>query len=169
MAHRSIEIRRRIHDYGAVVNGLSILGGNEFLSGNAATARRYLTEIAATGALPGAKSDGTWALVMDWLSGMIAILEHDGTAAVPFLGSALRRVQPMPETSFQILVLTDLCTAHLLAGEPEAALEASRRAVDLYGARERRAIGAGISPAHVWWWHHRALVAKGDGRQATRR
>ena len=166
MAHRSIEIRRRIHDHSSVVNGMTILAGNEFLSGNAATARKYLTEIGAAGSLPGAKSDGTWALAMDWLSGMIAILEHDGTAAVPFLGSALRRVQPMPETSFQILVLTDLCAAHLLAGEPEAALEASRRAVDLYGARERRAIGAGISPAHVWWWHYRALAAHGATKEA---
>jgi tetratricopeptide (TPR) repeat protein len=138
MALRSMEIRRRLHDYSNVVNAATILGGNEYLTGNVATARKHLAEIESTGSLPGAKGDGTWALGMDWFCGMIANLERDGVAAVPFLESALRRVRPMPETSFQILVLTDLCIAHLLAGEPDAALEASRRAVELYGARERR-------------------------------
>ena len=166
MALRSMEMRRRIHDYINVVNAATLLAGNEHLAGNAATARKYLAEMVATGSLPGAKSGGFWALGIDWFSGMIANLERDGVAAVPFLESALRRVQPMPETSFQILVLTDLCTAHLIAGEPEAALEASRRAVDLYRSRERRAIGAGISPAHVWWWHHQALAAHGASKEA---
>ncbi len=105
---------------------------------------------------------------MDWFSGMVANLERDGAAAVPFLASTLRRVEPMPETSFQILALTDLCTAHLLAGDTEEALEASRRAVDLFAARERRAMGAGLSPAHVWWWRHQALVAHGASKEAQR-
>ena len=99
---------------------------------------------------------------------MVANLERDGAAAVPFFASTLRRVERMPETSFQILALTDLCAAHLLAGDAEEALEVSRRAVDLLSARERRAIGAGFSPAHVWWWRHQALVAHGATKEAHR-
>ena len=52
----------------------------------------------------------------------------------------------MQETSFQILALTDLCTAHLLQGDVDAALEASRRATDLFAARESRSLGAGSRP-----------------------
>jgi hypothetical protein len=72
----------------------------------------------------------------------------------------------MTETSFQILVLIDLCTARLMINETEAALEASRRAVELFRARESRAMGAGLSPAHVWWWHYRALAAHGENKEA---
>ena len=156
MAVRSMEIRRRLHDYANVVNGLTIVAGNACFAGDAETARVYLGELDASRSLPGANSGGFWALGMDWFSGMVANLERDGAAAVPFFGSTLRRVESMPETSFQILALTDLCTAHLLAGDTEEALEASRRAVDLFAARERRAMGAGLSPAHVWWWRRQA-------------
>ena len=128
----------------------------------------YLGELEASRSLPGANSGGFWALGMDWFSGMVANLERDGAAAVPFFASTLRRVERMPETSFQILALTDLCAAHLLAGDAEEALEVSRRAVDLLSARERRAIGAGFSPAHVWWWRHQALAAHGATKEAHR-
>src|SRR6185436_1665928 len=139
MAVRSMEIRRRLRDYANVVNGLTIVAGNACFAGNAEMARMYLGELEASRSLPGANSGGFWELGMDWFSGMVANLERDGAAAVPFFASTLRRVEPMPETSFQILALTDLCTAHLLAGDTEEALEASRRAVDLFAARERRA------------------------------
>ena len=163
-----MEIRRRLHDYANVINGLQIVAGNACFAGNSEMARVHLGELESSRSLPGANAGGFWALGMDWFSGMVANLERDGAAAVPFLASALRRVEPMPETSFQILTLTDLCTAHLLAGDAEEALEASRRAVDLLAARERAAIGAGLSPAHVWWWRHQALAAHGATREAHR-
>jgi hypothetical protein len=56
----------------------------------------------------------------------------------------------------------------LLHGDIDAALEASRCATDLYRARESHSLGAGLSPAHVWWWRHRALAAKADVRQADK-
>ncbi len=168
MAHRSTEIRRRLHAFDFVVNGLMILGGNETLAGNTDAARKYLAELEAAGSLPGAKDGGIWKMDRDWLPGLIALAERDGAAALPPLERTLPRVQSVPETSFAILVLIDLCQAYLLLGQTAAALEASRRATELYGARESRAMGAGLSPAHVWWWHHRALAATGETRQADK-
>jgi hypothetical protein len=157
-----MEIRRRLHDYANVVNGLTIVGRQRLFAGNAE--RRACTSASSrqAGRLPGANSGGFWALGMDWFSGMVANLERDGAAAVPFFGSTLRRVEPMRETSFQILALTDLCTAHLLAGDTEEALEASRRAVELLTARERSSIGAGFTPAS------RVVVAPPGARGARR-
>ena len=109
-----------------------------------------------------------WNLRFVWLAALIAIAERDGAAAVPLLEEALPLTASAKETSFAILIHTDLCTAHLLQGDIDAALEASRYATDLYRTRESHSLGAGLSPAHVWWWRHRALAAKGDVRQADK-
>jgi len=168
MAHRAIEIRRRLNDFNGAANAMIILGGNETLAGNVVSARRHFAELEAMAHLPMVNIDGVWELGRVWLAGLIAITEHDGAAALPFLERALALVATMPETSFRILVLTDLCRAHLLQGNVGAALETSRQATDLYGARESRAMGAGLSPAHVWWWRQQALAAQGDARQADK-
>ena len=166
MANRAIEIRRRLHDFNAVANALTIVAGNEVFTGNAQSARRHYAELEALGSLPEVNADGAWGLARVWFSGLIANVERDGAAAVQFLEQALAQVATMQESSFRILILTDLCAAHLMQGQVGAALDASRQATDLYGARESRSMGAGLSPAHVWWWHHLALAAKGEMRQA---
>ena len=175
MAHRAIEIRRRLHDLNSVVNALTIVGGNDTLAGNAASARAHFAEFEAMGSLPEVDADINWARSYPWFAALIAIMDRNGAAAVPLLERALAQVATMKETSFQILLLADLCRAHLLHGDVPAALEASESAIELYGARESRALGAGLSPAHVWWWRHAALLAirrqpasrQGAGRPPT--
>ena len=161
MAQRTIEIRRRLHDFDSVSNALVILTGNEYLAGNVVGARARFVELEAMQSLPGVDVDGVWSLGMAWAAGLIANAEGDGAAALPFLQNALRLVEGMPDASFRILTLADLCRAHLLLGQTKEALATSERATDLYRARENRSMGAGLSPAHVWWWRHRALEAQG--------
>ena len=56
MAHRAIEIRRRLHDFDGAVNALTIVGGNDTLVGNAASARRHYADIEAIYRRPGVKT-----------------------------------------------------------------------------------------------------------------
>jgi len=166
MARRAIEIRRRLHDFASAANALSIIAGNDVLAGDVAAGREHLAELEAEGSGEGVHAAGHWAMTLDWTAGWLALVERDGAAALPFLEKACAVTKANPETTFQILLLTDLCAAHLLLGQTEAALEASRQATDLYAARESRAMGGGLSPAHVWWWHQQALAAHGEHRQA---
>ena len=118
--------------------------------------------------LPGVDVDGVWSLGMAWAAGLIANAEGDGATALPFLQNALHLVEGMPDASFRILTLADLCRAYLLLGQTTEALATSERATDLYRARENRSMGAGLSPAHVWWWRHRALAAHGNHANARK-
>jgi hypothetical protein len=81
MAHRAIDIRRRLRDFNNVVNALGILAGNEVFAGNPGSARKYCAEHEAAGSLPGISSDWNWALGRDWLSGLVANAEGDAVAA----------------------------------------------------------------------------------------
>ena len=166
MAHATIAIRRRLHDINNIGNGLTILAGNAAFVGDVEAARRHIAEHDALRGLPHVDVDGIWQLGREWMGGIIAMAERNGAAAVPYLERALAQVAQWEETSFRILILIDLCRAYLMQGEIGAALDASLRATALYGARESRSMAAGLSPAHVWWWHHRALAAKGEQRKA---
>ena len=87
---------------------------------------------------------------------------------MPHLEEALRQFQGVQDTSYLIMVLTSLCENYLALGDAAAALDASRQATDLQGARERGAVGNGASAADVWWWHHQALFACGERVAASR-
>ena len=167
MAHRTIEIRQRTRNFAGVANATTILAGNALLTGTLAAGRAHLDELAAVGDQPGARQDGMWSLAMNWLAGLLAIKEGNGSAALTSLQNAWGEAQESGEKSFQILLLTDFCEAHLLLGQTQAALEASQGATELYGHRESRGMGAGVSPAHVWWWRARALTAHEQPRQAA--
>src|SRR5262249_22684056 len=120
MSHEAIAIRRRMHDFNFVINGLSILGGNATLLGDARSARAFLAEVEAL--RDRVDADGPLSLTRHWLRALIALEERDGAAAVPNLEAAFALVAKNQETSFRILVLIDLCQAHLLRGATEAAL-----------------------------------------------
>ncbi len=168
MAVRAMEIRRRTHDFTSVVNALNIVAGNEVFAGDLTAARAHLAELEAMGSMPGVKADGNWALFCAWLEASLAVAEGDGAAALPLLDSALAQVRSLPDTGFQSLTLASVCAAYLVLGRPGPALAASQQAVDVYAARESRSMPGGLSPAHVWWWHHQALSADGKHAQARK-
>ena len=155
---------------GNVVNGLTILGGNESCRGNAATARKYLTEIAAAGRLPDAKSDGIWAL------GNGLALRHDrDSGARRRRRSALSRERIAPGAADAGNQFPDPCSDRSLHSTSAGRASRKRRS-RLRAARSTciahgnvAAMGAGISPAHVWWWHHQALAAKARPRKRRAR
>ena len=87
MAHHAIEIRRRLHDFDGAGNALTIVGGNDTLVGNAASARRHYADLEAIYDQRGVNA--IWNLRFVWLAALIAIAERDGAAAVPLLEEAL--------------------------------------------------------------------------------
>ncbi|MEO8344544.1 MAG: GAF domain-containing protein, partial [Betaproteobacteria bacterium] len=156
---RTLEMRSRMHDVDAVFNGFTILQGNAILMGQIDDARKYCAEIAKL--LP-AVSAPVFRETAPWNYGSTELAAGNALAAIPLLEDAVGQMQDRPDTGLLIPVLTLLCEAQLALGNAVAAREVSRRATDLHRARQRSAIGAGVSAAQVWWWHHRALVANGD-------
>ncbi len=167
MARQAIAQRLRLHDYNSAANALTIVAGNDILTGDLDAARRTAAEVDAMGTMPGIDSDGVFALVKAWLAGLIANAEGDGATAQKSLMDAHDEVSRRDQESFRILILADLSLAHLLVGDTGAALTASKQSIELYEERESRSMSAGLSPAHVWWQRHRALAAA--GRQADAR
>ncbi|HLW13097.1 MAG TPA: GAF domain-containing protein [Casimicrobiaceae bacterium] len=159
MARQAIALRQRLHDYNGASNALTIVAGNDILTGDLDAARRTAAEIDAMATMPGIDSGGLFALVKAWLAGLIANAEGDGATAQKSLMEAYDEVSRRDHESFRILILADLSVAHLLVGDTGAALNASEQAIELYEKRESRSMSAGVSPAHVWWQRHRALAA----------
>ena len=75
-AYRAIRIRRRLHDLNSV-DALTILSGNDTLTGNAASARRHFAELEAMEIAPDGTFYGVWVIGHVWLAGLIAITERD--------------------------------------------------------------------------------------------
>ena len=168
MAAQAIALRRGLHDFNGAVNALTIVAGNDILTGNLAAARQTVAEIAAMGSMPGVDSNGVWTLGEPWLAGLIANAERDGAVARRHLEVAHEMVARRERESFRILILSDLSEADLLAGDAAAALADSQQAVELFETRESRSLSAGLSPAHVWWRRERALVAAGRSGEARK-
>ena len=167
MAHRTIEIRRRLHDFDSVANALDHRRRQRHRSRvtprpRASTSPSSRPQVACRART--ATASGRSA--MDWLAGLIAIAERDGAAAVPFLEKALR-----PCAADAGDELPDPGPDRSLRGTSAARATRRRRSrpraapSTCIGARESRAMGAGLSPAHVWWWHHQALAAKARARK----
>jgi GAF domain-containing protein/CheY-like chemotaxis protein len=168
MVQRTIEIRKHTHDFNSVANGLIILAGNDLLAGDVQAARAHYAELNALGSLPDVDQDGVWSLGVAWVAAWLGIAERDGVAALRHLRTTLAHVESYAETSFRILAETDICEASLLRGDLTNAVESSRVATELHAAREDPSLGAGLSPAHVWWWRHRALAESGNAAQAEK-
>ena len=168
MALRAMEIRERMGDFNTVANLLIILSANGLLAGDTPAARTRQAELEALGSLPDVDQNDVWSLGTVWLLGRIALADGDGAAALPLLRKAAAQVESRSETSFRILIETDICEASLLKGDVATALESSRVATELYAAREDRSMGGGFSPAHAWWWRHRALATSGNAAGAAR-
>ena len=66
----------------------------------------------------------------------------------------------------RLLALIQAARAHLAAGNPAAALAASRRAVELY--RKDLASLDDLSPGTLWWRHSQALQANGKAVEARK-
>ena len=114
---RPMAIRRRLHDYSSVAERADDPRRQRSFVGNAAIGAHAPRRARGRRSLPGANSDGVWALGLDWL---VRHDRHRGARrrrrGARSSSSACAGCEPMPETSFQILALTDLCTAHLLRG-----------------------------------------------------
>jgi len=166
MAQRALEIRRRLGDTSAAANLLSILAGNEILAGHLASARRLTDELVAL--LPQVNDPGFHGSLQAWLRGSILLAEGSADAAVPELEEAARQEEGKEGgESFRVIMLTQLAEAHLQLGASERALTCSARATALHAAQEDAALGAGRSPAWVWWQHHVALAANGRATEAA--
>ena len=156
---------RRVHDGGAVVNALLIQSVVESRAGDIAAQRRCVEEAAALNAtLPERIQDATVALCR----GMVAKSSGNTAASMPFFEESARGVAGRAETSYEIGFLTLLSEASLAAGLADKALDASTRATALYRTRERHSMDTMISPADVFWRHHRALSAHGKDAQADK-
>ncbi len=83
MARETNAIRLRLHDLNSVANGLTILAGNATLVGDAQSARRHGAELEALGSRADVDIEGVWQLGRVWLSGLIALVDREGAAAMP--------------------------------------------------------------------------------------
>jgi signal transduction histidine kinase/CheY-like chemotaxis protein len=166
MAQRALEIRRRLCDASSAANLLSILAGNEILAGHLASARRLIDELVAL--LPQVNDPGFRGSLQAWLRGSILLAEGSADAAVPELEEAVRQEEGKEGgESFRVIMLTQLAEAHLQLGAADRALTCSARATALHAAQEDAALGAGRSPAWVWWQHHVALAANDRAKEAA--
>ncbi len=163
MMLQALQIFRRIHATSSVVNGLLILGVIEGRLGDIAAYQRCVEDASTLNATLSVRFfDPTIVITR----GRIAMATGDVAAAVPLLEEGVRGVSGRAETSYEIGFLTWLGEAHLRTGNAVSALVATTLATDLYRARERRGLDIMLSPAGVWWWHHRALCANGKDAQA---
>jgi GAF domain-containing protein/CheY-like chemotaxis protein/tetratricopeptide (TPR) repeat protein len=101
------------------------------------------------------------------VNGRIALWDGDPARAVSMFAEAAAMVRDTEEVSLEINGLSGLCEAHLAAGDPAAALAASRRATGLHRARKLADI-QGSDLMDVWWQHHKALRANGKTAEAKR-
>ena len=142
MILQAMAMRRRMHDVDAVFNGFTFLNVNASLMGKVDDARRYCAEMAAL--LPGV-ADPELRSQAPLIYGWTETAAGNAQGALPHLEEALRQFQGVQDTSYLIMVLTSLCENYLALGDAAAALDASRQATDLQGARERGAVGNGAS------------------------
>jgi hypothetical protein len=70
-------------------------------------------------------------------------------------------------TEPKLAALTDAGSAHLAAGQPAAALAATRRAADQHRAM-RFAVLDMVKPTKLWWRHSQALRANGRNAEARK-
>jgi signal transduction histidine kinase/CheY-like chemotaxis protein len=143
------------------VNGLRALAFVEAHRGRADASQAALDEAARQLA---ADPDPTWATHLAWTQARAPLWQGRVGDAPARLASLATR----PElASLASRVCTDLAEAHLLAGRPDAAVEASARAMRLL-CEPGYVEGNGMSSAaHVAWTHHRALLAAGRRHESV--
>ncbi|MEO8305831.1 MAG: GAF domain-containing protein [Betaproteobacteria bacterium] len=162
---QALRIFRETRATSSVVNGLLILSVIEGRLGDIAAQRLSVDEAATlNGTLPQRHHDPTIALCY----GQIAMTAGDPRTALPFIEESVRGVSGRTETSYEIGFLTLLGATYLELGNAAAAIAATKRATDLYRARERRSLDTMVSPAQVWWRHAQALAASGQSGAARK-
>jgi signal transduction histidine kinase/CheY-like chemotaxis protein/signal transduction protein with GAF and PtsI domain len=98
-----------------------------------------------------------------WRSAL-ALADGDTDGAVQQLRALLHEVRAV-DPGFELYVLIPLARALLLKGQATAALRATRRGTALQ--RERGFARSGFGQSQdIWWWHSRALAARGDSDAA---
>jgi K+-sensing histidine kinase KdpD/CheY-like chemotaxis protein/tetratricopeptide (TPR) repeat protein len=95
--------------------------------------------------------------------GMLAAAEGDYKAAAAHFRTGARVAHQLGGGTRS---LTRLANAHLLAGNPAAALKATTRATALHRARAY-AKPDGFTSQEIWWRHGQALAANGKAREAA--
>jgi len=97
-------------------------------------------------------------------AGWVARLEGRPAVAARYFERAARQFGGVEA---KLAGLTDAGGAHLAAGQPAAALAATRRAADQHRAM-RFAVLDMVKPSKLWWRHSQALRANGRNAEARR-
>jgi len=143
------------------VSGLHALAYVEAHRGRLEASQAALDE--AAGHLA-AHPDEYWAVNLAWTQACAPLWQGRVDDAPARLASLAARSELAPLAS---RVCTNLAEAHLLAGRPDSAVEASARAARLL-SEPGHVEGNGMSSAaHVFWTHHRALHAAGRRHAAV--
>ena len=98
--------------------------------------------------------------------GGLALVEGRFEQAVLHFEAALQHTQAVGgRTGLHIATLANLAEAQLACAKPRLALRTSRLAVALHREHKLAALD-GIEAPHLWWQHHRALLANDRGEEA---
>ena len=99
------------------------------------------------------------------LRGRLAFRENDIQTALAEYKRAVTLSHRAKQDAFQCNALAELAHVLVSAGDPTAALKATRRAVEIHRAHDLAPI-QGLLPSMVWWEHSRALAANAERKDA---
>ena len=102
--------------------------------------------------------DSRWVFLLPTLQGRLAMLEGDTRTALRHYKQALQQSRKHDAANSVMNALARVGQIHLTAGNPGAALNATRRAVAMHRAHKLEAL-EGLDAPLVWWQHSQALHA----------
>ena len=101
-----------------------------------------------------------------YFDGWLDFKEGKLRTALAKIRRGVRMLRALSNDVFELVILAYLADVELAAGNPRAALTATRRATGLHRAMGFATQTGLSSPANVWWVHSRALAANGDAAGA---
>ena len=150
-------VYRRTGASGADSLTVWLLALAEFEMGHLVAARAYMKEALA---MAEARRDERNPAFPGIILGRLAWWDGDATAAVRHLAGASQLLRDSDQDGLEMATLSWLARARMAAGDPTAALEATKRATTMHKAHELAEIEA-MDSRMLWWEHSQALAANG--------
>ncbi|HEX8012789.1 MAG TPA: GAF domain-containing protein [Casimicrobiaceae bacterium] len=157
------EICRRTGARTGVMNNFWQLTFAETAMGHLDAARANLDD--AVTMLVETHQDRLFPFLAPLAQGRLAMLEGDAQAALRHYKGAVASLRTVNNDTWEMNALAGLGEAHLAAGNPRAAVAATRRATAMHRAHGLAAL-EGLEAAQVWWQHSQALQANRQTRDA---
>ncbi len=150
------DINRRSGGHAALAGIAWQLAFEDLEMGHLDAARANLAQTAAL--LSKSNEDQRWAVLSPMLEGLLEMRESDTPAALRLYKRALAESRKQGRVNAEMNVSAALGEVHLAAGNPGAALAATRRATAMHRAHKLEAL-EGLDQPLVWWRHSQALQA----------